>query len=73
MSEAYHEMPTPRTTLAAGFLDVVVWCKGGCRHQAAVDLQALIEAGKGDVPLTQLRYRCSSCRSARIDWIVTSR
>ena len=34
MSGAYHELPTPKAAAA---------------HQAAVDLQALIEAGKGDV------------------------
>ena len=72
-ADEYHGLPTPRTTLAAGFLEVLVWCKGGCGHQAAVDLPALIEAGKGDVPLIHLRYRCSGCGTGNTDWVVTSR
>ena len=28
---------TPRTTLRAGCVGVLVWCKGGCRHQAPAD------------------------------------
>jgi len=51
-------------------------CRGGfcrsCRHEADADLHALIDAGRGDVPLIQLRWRCSQCRSARIDMICTS-
>ena len=74
MSEpAYHGLPTPRTTLRAGYVEVLVWCKGGCGHQAPVDLPALIEAGKGDVPLIHLRFRCSNCGSRRTDAVITSR
>ena len=47
--------------------------KGGCQHQADADLQTLIDAGRGDVPLTQLRFRCSNCGSDRTDFVVTSR
>ena len=72
-AEAYHELPTPRTTLAAGHLDVLVWCKGGCGRSAPVDLPALIEGGKGDVPLIHLRYRCSRCGSVRTDSVGTSK
>jgi hypothetical protein len=32
-----------------------------------------VEAGRGDVPLTQLRFRCSNCGSDRTDFVVTSR
>jgi hypothetical protein len=32
-----------------------MWCKA-CRHQAEADLQALVDAGKGDVPLKDLRF-----------------
>jgi hypothetical protein len=38
-------------------VSLLVWCKGGCQHQAHADLQALVESGRGDVPLTQLRQR----------------
>jgi hypothetical protein len=36
-------------------------------------LQALIDAGRGDVPLTRLKFRCSNCGSDRTDFVVTSR
>ena len=38
-------LPTPRTTLRARYVSLLVWCKGGCQHQADADLQALIDAG----------------------------
>jgi len=31
-----------------------------CRHQREVDLQALVDAGRGDVPLIKLRFLCSN-------------
>ena len=57
-----HELPTPRTTLRARYVRVLVWCKA-CRHRRDADLQALIDAGRGDVPLIKLRFRCSNCGS----------
>ena len=48
-------LPTPRSTLEARYVTLLVWCKGGCRHQAKADLQGLVESGRGDVPLTELR------------------
>ena len=35
-----------------------------------VDLQALIDAGKGDVPLFHLRFRCSCCGHRGCDALV---
>jgi hypothetical protein len=32
-----------------------------------------VESGRGDVPLTELRFRCSQCGTDRIDFVVTSR
>ena len=32
VADDYHGLPTPRTTLAASYVVVLVWCKGGCRH-----------------------------------------
>jgi uncharacterized Zn finger protein len=61
-----------RTTLRTGYVRVLVFCKS-CRHQAEADLQAIVEAGRGDVPLTQLRFRCSRCGTVRTDFVVTSR
>jgi hypothetical protein len=66
------DLPTPRTTLAARYVRVMLTC-WHCRHQADADLTALIAAGRGDVPLTRLRWRCALCRSDRIDMVVTSR
>ena len=56
-------LPTPRSTLAARYVVVLVWCKS-CRHQAQADMQKMIDAGMGDVPLTPLRFRCSNCSSS---------
>jgi hypothetical protein len=50
----------------------LVFCNS-CRHQAAADLQALVDVGRGHVPLTQLRFRCSQCHTGRTDFVVTSR
>jgi len=49
-----------------------VWCKS-CRHQREVDLQALVDSGRGDVPLIRLRFRCSNCGSRLTDWVVTAK
>jgi hypothetical protein len=67
------DLPAPRTTLNARYVDVLVWCKGGCRHQAPADLQKLVDTHYGDVPLTELRFRCSRCGTDRTDFVVTSR
>ena len=51
---------------------VMVWCKS-CRHPAEADMQKMIDAGVGDVPLTRLRFRCSNCRSSLTDFVCTAR
>ena len=61
-NSTYHGLPTPWTTLRARYVALLVWCKS-CRHQAEADLQALVDAGKCDVPLKDLRFRCSRRRS----------
>jgi hypothetical protein len=43
-------LQTPRSTLAASYVRVLVWCKA-CRHWADADLPALVAAGRGDTPL----------------------
>ena len=50
MPDDYHGLPTPRTTLRAGYVRVLVWCKS-CLHRADADLPALVASGRGDVPL----------------------
>ena len=65
-------MPTARTTLRSGYVRVLVFCNS-CGHQADADLQAIVDAGRGDMPLTELRFRCSQCSTDRTDFVVTSR
>jgi Zn finger protein HypA/HybF involved in hydrogenase expression len=72
MRADHHELPTPRTTLRARYVRVLVWCKS-CRHRRDADLQGLVDAGRGDMPLVALRFRCSNCRSRLTDFVVTSR
>jgi hypothetical protein len=43
------------------------------RKNSCDSLQALVDAGRGDVPLTRLKFRCSNCGSDRTDFVVTSR
>ena len=64
-----HELPTPRSTLAARYVDLQVKCRS-CMRMRNVDLQALIDAGKGDVPLFHLRFRCSYCGHRGCDALV---
>ena len=63
------DLPTARTTL---YVRVLVFCNS-CRHQADADLDAIVESGRGDVSLTELRFRCSQCGTHRTDFVVTSR
>ena len=65
------DLPTPRTTLAARYVRVLLTC-WHCRHHADADLQGLIDGDRGDVPLVRLRRRCTRCKSDRIDMVVTS-
>jgi hypothetical protein len=65
-------LPTARSTLAARYVRVLVWCKA-CRHRRDADLEALIAAGRGDTPLLELRFRCTACRSRLTDFVVTAR
>jgi hypothetical protein len=72
MTEDHHELPTPRTTLAAHYARVLVFCRS-CRHQADADLSALVDAGRGDVSLIHLRFRCSQCGTGNTDFVVPSK
>jgi hypothetical protein len=47
-------------------------CKA-CHHQGQRTLQAIIDAGQGDRPLKDLRFRCTSCGSRRTDAVMMSR
>jgi hypothetical protein len=68
------DLPTPRAALRNGYIRVLVFCnRNSCRHQADADLYAIVESGRGDVSLTELRLRCSQCGTDRTDFVVTSR
>jgi hypothetical protein len=69
MSDA---LPTARSTLQVGYVRVLVWCKA-CRHRADTDLPSLVSAGRGDIPLRSLRFRCTGCGSRLADFVVTGR
>jgi hypothetical protein len=55
-----------------GWLCLLVWCTA-CHHQSPANLQAIIDSGRGDVPLKDLKFRCTKCHSALTDAVVMSR
>jgi hypothetical protein len=59
-----------RCTLRARYVDLSLHCRS-CLRSRNADLQALVDAGRGDVPLIQLRFRCSYCGHRNIDALVT--
>ena len=72
-SRSYDDtLPSVRTTQRTGYVRVLVFCNS-CRHQVDADLQAIADAGRGDMPLTELRFRCSQCGTDRTDFVGTSR
>jgi hypothetical protein len=64
------DLPTARTTQGNGYT-LEIWCHG-CRRAVPVDLQKLIDDGRSDVPLIELRWRCSGCDSDSFGLIVGS-
>lgn len=53
-------LPTPRMYLHGP--DLAITCNA-CLHSTHADMAALVAAGKGDVPLIELRFRCAKCGS----------
>jgi hypothetical protein len=51
------DLPTAKTTRKTRYVDLQA--KRSCMRMCNVDLEALVDAG--DVPLVQLRFRCSYC------------
>ena len=43
----------------------------GCQHAVEADQPALIAAGRGDVPVVDLRFRCGACGSRNTGVIVS--
>jgi len=54
------------------FLILHVRCLG-CKHRGPADLQAIIDAGQGDKPIKDLKFRYAKCGSRRTDFVVMSR
>ena len=52
------DLPTPRTTLRAEYVLLLVRCKA-CRRQENADLHRRVDASHGHVPLIELRFRCT--------------
>jgi hypothetical protein len=65
------DLPTARSTQSNG-CTLEIWCHG-CRRAVPVDLQKLIDDGRGDVPLVNLRWRCSGCDGNSFGLIVGSK
>src|SRR4051812_44480591 len=65
-------LPTPRTMLQARVLRLRVRCEA-CGHHRDADLQALVDRGRGDVLLIQLKFRCSVCGSRQTNTAIMSR
>jgi len=42
-----------------------------CLRNRIADLRALVDAGRGDVPLTWMWFRCSNCGGRHTDFVVT--
>jgi hypothetical protein len=65
-----NDLPTARSTLPnAAWLYLFVSCKS-CHHQAPADFQAIIDAGQGDKPLKDLKFRCAKCGSRLTDHVM---
>ena len=45
----------------------------GMGHHATANLQAIVDSGRGDVPLKDLRFHCTKCGSRLTDHVVMSR
>jgi hypothetical protein len=58
-------LPTARNTLPKGAGVVQSLLSPG-----AADLQAIIDAGQGDRPLKDLRFRCAECGSRMTDKVM---
>ena len=55
------DLPTARDYLKSN-VRLLIWCKA-CRHQIEIGFQTLVDQGKGDIRVVQLRFRCSNCGS----------
>lgn len=71
MDQDAPDLPTPRSTLRARYVCVLLTC-WSCRHQRGAGLEVPIAADRGDVPLVRLRWRSGRSGAPRIDMVCTS-
>ena len=43
------------------------------QHHATANLQAIVDSGRGDVPLKDLRFRCAKCGSRLTDHVTMAK
>jgi len=66
------DLPTARSMLHQdSWLCLHVRCLG-CKHRGPANLQAIIDAGQGDRPLKDLKFRCR-CGSRLTDFVIMAR
>ena len=61
-----------RARLQAEYGAALSGCKA-CSHQAPADLQAIIDIGRGAVPLKDLKFRCTECSSRLTDHVTMTK
>lgn len=68
---AGHHGPEPSAPATAHNVlkaEAVLWLMcANCDREAKADLAAIIAKGLGDVPITELKFRCSACGSVKVD------
>jgi hypothetical protein len=45
----------------------------GMGHHATANLPAIVDSGRGDVPLKDLRFRCAKCGSRMTDHVTMAK
>ena len=62
------DLPTARDY--KGNHRLVVWCRA-CRFQRELSFRSLVNDGRGDTPIINLRFRCTHCASRPTDCVVS--
>ena len=62
------DLPTARDY--KGNHRLVVWCRA-CRFQRELSFRSLVNDGRGDTPIINLRFRCTNCGSHMADAAVS--
>jgi hypothetical protein len=62
------DLPTARDY--KGNHRLVVWCRA-CRLQRELSFKTLVDDGRGDIPIINLRFRCTNCGSCQTDAVVS--